>query len=101
MDVATIARETNVSVRSLHRLFAADGTTAMRWLWQQRLLASYKALAAGRDQRVSEVALLCGFSNFSHFSRSFRQAFGLQPKDLLRPRARQHAIVPTVAAPAA
>ncbi|WP_459204240.1 helix-turn-helix domain-containing protein (plasmid) [Ralstonia pseudosolanacearum] len=101
LDVATIARENNVSVRSLHRLFAADGTTAMRWLWQQRLLASYKALAVGRDRRVSEVALLCGFSNFSHFSRSFRQAFGVQPKDLLRPRARQQAIVPTVAVPAA
>ncbi len=101
LDVATIARENNVSVRSLHRLFAADGTTAMRWLWQQRLLACYKTLAAGHDHRVSDVAVMCGFSNFSHFSRSFRQAFGMLPKDLLRTRAQRHAIVSTWVAPAA
>ncbi|WP_425220189.1 helix-turn-helix domain-containing protein [Ralstonia solanacearum] len=73
----------------------------MRWLWQQRLLAGYQALAAGRGYRVSEVALMCGFTHFSHFSRAFRQAFGMLPTDLLRPRVQRRAIVSASAAPAA
>ncbi|QTY25513.1 helix-turn-helix domain-containing protein (plasmid) [Ralstonia solanacearum] len=101
LDIACIARENHVSVRALHRLFAAEGTTAMRWLWQQRLLAGYQALAAGRGQRVSEVALMCGFTNFSHFSRAFRQAFGMLPTDLLRPRVQRRATVSASAVPAA
>jgi AraC family transcriptional regulator, positive regulator of tynA and feaB len=86
LDVRTIARENNVSARSLHRLFAAQGTTAMRWLWNQRLYASYKALSIGRASRVSDVAIMCGFTNFSHFARSFKQAFGVLPQSLLRSR---------------
>jgi AraC family transcriptional regulator, positive regulator of tynA and feaB len=86
LDVQTIARENNVSARSLHRLFAAQETTAMRWLWNQRLHASYKALSVGRVDRVSDVAIMYGFTNFSHFARSFKQAFGVLPQSLLRSR---------------
>ncbi|WP_321790087.1 MULTISPECIES: AraC-like ligand-binding domain-containing protein [Paraburkholderia] len=86
LDVETIATANNISVRSLHRLFGAEGTTVMRWLWQQRLCASYKALAEGRSHRVSDVAMQFGFTNFSHFAKSFRQAFGVLPQSLLRSR---------------
>ncbi|WP_321883338.1 AraC-like ligand-binding domain-containing protein [Paraburkholderia bannensis] len=86
LDVETIASANNLSVRSLHRLFGAEGTTVMRWLWQQRLCASYKALAEGRCHRVSDVAMQCGFTNFSHFARTFKQTFGVLPQSLLRSR---------------
>ncbi|PRX92043.1 helix-turn-helix domain-containing protein [Paraburkholderia sp. BL25I1N1] len=86
LDVEAIATANNVSVRSLHRLFAAEGTTVTRWLWQQRLCASYKALSEGRCNRVSDVAMQFGFTNFSHFARSFKQTFGVLPQSLLRSR---------------
>jgi AraC family transcriptional regulator, positive regulator of tynA and feaB len=86
LDVGTIARENHLSTRSLYRLFAENETTAMRWLWQQRLRASYETLTSGRVSTVSEVALMHGFTNFSHFSRSFKQAFGILPNDVLGAR---------------
>jgi AraC-like DNA-binding protein len=86
LDVAQIASAHCVAPRTLNRLFAADGTTAIRWLWQQRLDASYKVLAEGRVRQVTEAALCAGFSDFSHFSRSFKKAFGVLPHTLVHGR---------------
>ncbi|KVD46797.1 sugar ABC transporter permease [Burkholderia sp. ABCPW 11] len=86
LDIESIARANNISVRTLHRLFSGQGTTAMRWLWQQRLSASYKVLSVGRFKRVSDVAAMHGFTNFSHFTRSFKLTFGILPQALLRER---------------
>lgn len=80
-DVAT---KHNVSMRTLNRLFAAEGTSANRWLWLQRLEASYKALSEGQVRQVSEAALSCGFNDLSHFSKSFKKTYGLTPNQLLR-----------------
>eukprot|EP01032_Pedospumella_encystans_P034527 gene34527-39031_t len=66
------------------RLFATEGTTPGRWLWQQRLEASYRALAEGRVRQVSQAALEFGFTDLSHFSRAFKARFGRSPKDVQR-----------------
>lgn len=68
----------------MNRLFAAEGTTAMQWLWQQRLQASYRQLAEVRVHRVADAALSFGFSNLSNFSRAFKREFGIQPNSLLK-----------------
>lgn len=83
INIQSIVRAHNITSRTVNRLFAQSGTTAMRWLWHQRLVASHKALMAGRVTQVSEVALAHGFSDFSHFSRAFKKAFGLSPSSLL------------------
>jgi AraC-like DNA-binding protein len=84
MNIERIARTHNVTCRTINRLFALDGTTAIRWLWQQRLNASHKALCEGRFKQVTDAALNCGFSDFSHFSRSFKKAFGVCPHTLIQ-----------------
>lgn len=84
LDVDTIAAKQNMATRTLNRLFAAEGTTPSRWLWQQRLAASYNALAERRVRNVTDAAMSFGFSDLSHFSRAFRKAFGHSPHTLVR-----------------
>lgn len=84
LDLAAIAQASHVSPRTLNRLFASEGTTAIRWLWQQRLHACHTALFKGQHRSVSDVALSLGFTNLAHFSRAFKAAYGLSPRQLLK-----------------
>ena len=78
---ALVARELGVSVRHLHTLFAAAGSSFCTELTAFRL---ERASVMLKDRRftglaISEVAWRCGFKNPSHFSRLFRQRFGAAP----------------------
>jgi len=84
LDLETIARSQDMAPRTLYRLFAAEGTTPIRWLWQQRLAASFKALTEGKVTQVTDAALSYGFSDVSHFSRAFRATFGQSPRAFMR-----------------
>jgi len=69
-----MAKRGAVSLRTLNRLFAKIGTTPMRWVWQRRLQASHSALSEGCATSVTDAAFQFGFSEVSHFSRSFKAA---------------------------
>ena len=84
LDLETIAKAQNMAPRTLNRLFAAEATTPIRWLWQQRLALSYRALSEGQVQQVTDAALNFGFSDLSHFSRAFKAAFGKSPHEVKR-----------------
>lgn len=84
LSVDSISSALHVSSSTLARLFAGSGTTVMRWLWEERLAAGHRALSEGRVKQVTEVALSCGFSSFSHFSRSFKARYGHSPNTMIR-----------------
>ncbi|GAB7529348.1 helix-turn-helix domain-containing protein [Pseudomonas sp. 3A(2025)] len=86
LTIDAIAQATFVSSRTLNRLFASEGTTAIRWLWMQRLSACHQALLSGRFDQVTEAALSFGFTNLSHFSHAFKRAYGVTAQQLLRAR---------------
>ncbi len=79
LDLETIARSQGTTPRTLNRLFAIEGITPVRWLWQQRLAASFRALAEGHVSQVTDAALTFGFSDLSHFSRAFKATYGRSP----------------------
>lgn len=54
------------------------GTTPGKWLLERRL-AHAKLLLLNPGSAVSEVAYDSGFENLSHFSRAFREQYGLSP----------------------
>lgn len=84
LTVESISSAIHVSTRSLNRLFALEGTTVIRWLWRQRLAACHDALVKKAFSQVSEAAFSFGFTNLSHFSHAFKQAYGISPHQLLR-----------------
>jgi AraC-like DNA-binding protein len=85
-----IAARHHVSVRYLHKVFAAEGTTLSRWIRRRRLEECRRELArpAGPGQAsLATVARRWGFANAAHFSRSFRAAYGVSPSEWHRLRA--------------
>ena len=54
------------------------GTTPGRWLLEKRLNHAMHLLG-NLDKTVSEAAFESGFENTSHFSRSFKERFGIPP----------------------
>jgi AraC-like DNA-binding protein len=79
-----LAAAGRMSVRSLNRLFGALGATPMRWIWSERLEASRVALLQGDVRSVTDAAFAHGFSDWGHFSRSFKRTFGISPRNLLQ-----------------
>jgi AraC-like DNA-binding protein len=80
---ATVAEAQHISVRYLHKLFEGQGSTIGRWIQHRRLEEARRELAAPESAglTVSAVARRWGFANATHFSRSFRAAYGMSPRD--------------------
>lgn len=81
MSPGTIARAHHISVRHLHKLFHGEGTTVGAWIRQRRLEVCRLELggASGRGRTVAAVAQSWGFTSASHFSRLFKEAYGMSP----------------------
>jgi AraC-like DNA-binding protein len=81
---SSIADAHAISVRTLHLLFADTGTTVSRLIRQRRLDVCYRELSRGRrGNTVTDVAFRWGFNDAAHFSRSFKQAFGVTPSSVI------------------
>jgi AraC family transcriptional regulator, positive regulator of tynA and feaB len=93
LSLASAARSLGRNPRDLNRTFEIEGSSFMRWTWNQRLERAHRMLANDQQRgSITDVALGCGFKNLSHFSRAFRERFGYPPSRL-RPRgtpARRH-----------
>lgn len=76
-----------VSERTLSRLFLRDTGLSFRlWRQRQRLLDALAPLERG--ERVTDVALACGYDSLSAFIAAFRQQFGATPGEFFRRQAR-------------
>ncbi|MGW9205992.1 helix-turn-helix domain-containing protein [Embleya sp. NPDC055664] len=88
----SIAAAHYVSVRYLHKLFEGEGVTLARWIQRRRLHECRRELGrTGRNSvKVATVAQRWGFANPAHFSRAFRAAFGVSPRDWRESRTTGH-----------
>ncbi len=83
LNPKAIATAHDISVRQLHRIFAAAANaTVERWTWNQRLARCRHDLMQPGAVAVSKVAFKWGFSDAAHFSRAFRERYGLAPSQL-------------------
>lgn len=85
----TIAAGTYISTRQLHKLFHAEQITVSQWVRDRRLEACRRQLSDPTDVRVSvsEIAATWGIFDGAHFSRIFKQAYGMSPREYRRAHA--------------
>lgn len=77
-----VARAASVSLRTLNRLFAADGDSVCGWIRRQRLERCRDDLLdpVMDDRSISQIGAGWGFVDAAHFSRIFKDAFGCSPR---------------------
>jgi len=78
-----VAAAAYVSARQLQRLFAADGLTFSGWVREQRLRRCRDDLTdrSLRQLSIAEIAARWGFRSAAHFTRAFRERYGITPSD--------------------
>lgn len=81
LTVDDIAHGNAVSTRYLHTLFEGTGETCREFLMRRRRELAYQLLLSPARVSVTEVAHRCGFDNPSSFSRAFRAAYGISPRE--------------------
>jgi AraC-like DNA-binding protein len=83
LNTEKVAELVGISPRYLQDLFHAEGTTVSDIIWKRRLEKSRRDLGdplRGSDS-IAQIALACGFADFGHFSRRYKEAFGASPRD--------------------
>ncbi len=72
-----------ISPRYLQDLFHAEQTTVSDWIWRRRLEKSRRDLTdpLRASDSIAQIALACGFADFGHFSRRYKEAFGVPPRE--------------------
>lgn len=86
LSPSLVAEALKISSRHVHRLFTHDGNTVSRYILRRRL---EKCRAALVDPMLAGLSLThisseYGFRSLPHFSRLFREEFGMAPRDYRR-----------------
>ena len=77
-----IARQIGCSRAHLYRVFAEQGETVADYVRELRLRRARDLLVSDTEaeNRIGDIAYRCGFEDPVHFTRLFRQRFGLTPR---------------------
>lgn len=79
LSIDEFARMCNRSISSFKRDFQKHyGTSPGKWLLERRLQHS-ASLLQSTAMNITEIAFECGFEDLSHFSKTFKEKYGLTP----------------------
>ena len=80
LNPSRVAAAHSISLRHLYALLADRHDSPAEWIMQLRLEAARDELSH-HPATVSATAIRWGFKNASHFSRRFRTAYGMSPRE--------------------
>ncbi|MFC7902456.1 helix-turn-helix domain-containing protein [Streptomyces griseoincarnatus] len=82
LTAARIAAAHNMSVRHLYAVLSRSGISLGDWVRARRLAACRRELAGpnGRLQTIAAIGRRWGFVDATHFSKVFKQAYGISPR---------------------
>lgn len=86
-----LAAAFRVSRSQLYRMFKPyDGVS--RYIWERRMTRSMRMLASPlfAEMAIGSIAFRCGFTTEQHFSRSFKERFGMSPSHFRRDALEAH-----------
>ncbi len=77
-----VAAMMGISPRYLQDLFHSENKTVSEWIWLRRLEKARRDLIDPLLAResITQVALAAGFCDLAHFSRRFRAAYAISPR---------------------
>lgn len=78
-----VAHALGINTRSLSKVFESAGTKFCTWVRNERLARASKRLASCGVPResITEIAFGLGFYDAAHFSRCFKQRYGVTPRE--------------------
>ncbi|CAN7256174.1 helix-turn-helix domain-containing protein [Aminobacter sp. LjRoot7] len=84
LSVSFVAAKAGISVRYLHKLFSATGTTLHKWIENERLDRCYRTLQRlnQRSQTIQDIAFANGFNDPGYFSHRFTRKYGKSPRQV-------------------
>lgn len=79
LTISDLSKQANMSESNFNRTFKQEtGQTPAKYLHMIRLEKARKLLCI-KEYSVTDTALACGFSDVSHFSKRFKEAYDLSP----------------------
>jgi AraC-like DNA-binding protein len=89
LNVAQVAASCGLSVSYIESLFKSKQLSIEESIHNERLIKGHELLssAAHRGKSVSQLAYQAGFSHAGHFSRLFKERFGMSPIDFRKQAA--------------
>ena len=90
LGVADIARDCNMSVRHVARIFKEGTGVSLGEFVARSRIALAKELLRSDGARIKEISWRCGFNSTSAFSAAFRSATGQTPKAFRSASAQVH-----------
>ncbi|MDN3358986.1 helix-turn-helix domain-containing protein [Actinomadura sp. DC4] len=92
LSATRIASEHHISVRHLYAILARAGISLGDWIREQRLEECRKELTkpGARETPIFSTAQRWGFVNAGHFSRVFKEAYGMSPREWRDRRRAEH-----------
>lgn len=84
LSLALIAKVNGISERYVQALLEEQDTSLTDYVLEQRLALAHRLLSnpMHRQRRISDIAYGAGFSDLSHFNRSFRRRYGRTPSEV-------------------
>jgi AraC-like DNA-binding protein len=98
LSVAMVASHMGFSARHVQTLFKetqAEQITLMAWVWEQRLKMAYRLLSQKEcvHRSLVDLAVSLGFKKQSHFSRVFKERYGLTPSTFIKQQYLNHSVL--------
>ena len=87
VSIPALAKETGLSQRQLERLFRSHTGRSPNQYYRMLRLDRARDMVTRSANPMPEIASACGFQSSVHFSRAYKEQFGLPPmRDRVRAR---------------